>query len=144
MTTKPATITKPTATRQTFTPAVILGHLFPPREQRPGQPPVYAVGRLRREDGTRGLLIHVVETAHATLEVRHRLSEPDGDFVIVGTLRNGTGWLDLRADDPLDPWEAWCALQKRRHHEGWKIYQADRSRTATAMREGARGTAGVS
>jgi hypothetical protein len=109
-------------------PAPWLGILFPPREQRPGSPPIFGVGRLRRLDGTRCLLIHVAALDATTLEVRHRLSEPAGPFVVVGTLRHGAGWLDLNADDDMDPYEAWVEIRPRRHHERWKIVRADRKR----------------
>jgi len=110
--------------------APTFGPLFPPREQRPGQPPVYAIGRLYRLDGSRGLLIHVVALDATTLEVRHRLSEPDGPFVVVGTLRNGVGWLDLNADDDQDPYEMWVEIRRRKNHDGWKIFSAARKRGA--------------
>ena len=109
------------------TPAYF-GILYPPREQRPGEKPVYAVGRLYRLDGSRGLLIHVVALDATTLEVRHRLSEPDGPYVVIGTLRNGAGWVDLNADDEMDPWEEWVEIRRRKHHEGWKIFSAARRR----------------
>lgn len=111
-------------------PTARLGVLFPPREQRPGQPPVYAVGRLCRQDGSRGVLIHVVALDATTLEVRHRLREPDGPCVIVGTLRNGAGLLNLNADD-TPPYEQWAVIRPRKSHEGWKLIAAERKR-ATA------------
>lgn len=100
-----------------------LGELHLPREQRPGQPSILAVGRLRRQDGSRGLLIHAVTIGPAAIEIRHRITEPDGPFIIVGTMMNGAGRLDLNADDASKPTTVWAVMEPRRRHPGWNLFR---------------------
>lgn len=114
----------PVATPATAPIDVWLGELHPRSWQRPGQSPVFAVGRLRRPK-SRGILIHVVQIDATTLEVRHRLSEPDGPFVIVGTLRNGAGRLNLNADDESNPLHVRAVIEPRRRHEGWNLLRKE-------------------
>lgn len=86
---------------------VWLGELHP----RPG---VFAVGRLRQA-GSRGVLIHVVQIDATTLEIRHRLTEPDGPCDVIGTLRNNAGWVMVNgAKVPV-------VIEPRRRHAGWNL-----------------------
>lgn len=104
-----------------------LGNLHPLLVQRPCAPEaVLAVGRLRRMPGRRSLLIHVVEIAPNVVEIRHRLHEPDGPHVVLGTLHEGAGWLAL-------PTRAGAAVRlrvemvERKRHAGWNVFRAEAS-----------------